>query len=56
MKNFIILPNIRTNKSRRMTWVVHMARMGEMRHANKVLVGKPEGKRTLKGERGRILE
>jgi hypothetical protein len=30
-----------------MTWEGHIARMGEERKVNKVLVGKPEGKRPL---------
>jgi hypothetical protein len=30
-------------KSRRMRWVGHVAHMGEMRGAYRVLVGKPEG-------------
>ena len=42
------LPNIvRVVKSRRMRWAGHVARMGEDRDVHKVLVGKPEGKRTL---------
>jgi hypothetical protein len=41
-------PNIvRVIKSRRMRWAGHVARMGEMRGVNRVLVGKPEGKRPL---------
>ena len=40
-------PNIlRVIKSRRMRWVRHAARMGERRGVHRVLVGKPEGKRT----------
>jgi hypothetical protein len=31
--------------SRRIKWVSHVARMGEIRNAYKILVGKPEGKR-----------
>jgi hypothetical protein len=39
-------PNIvRVNKSRRMRWAGHVARMGEGRDAYRVLVGRPEGKR-----------
>ena len=39
------LPNIvRAVKLRRMRWAGHVARMGEDRGVNKVLVGKPEGK------------
>jgi hypothetical protein len=34
-------------KTRRMRWAGHVARMGEERKVYKVLVGKPEGKRTL---------
>jgi hypothetical protein len=38
---------ISQTKSRRMTWAGHVARMGEERNVYKVLVGKPEGKRSL---------
>jgi hypothetical protein len=38
---------IRIIKSRRMRWAGHVARMGEKRNANRLLVGKPEGKRPL---------
>jgi hypothetical protein len=38
---------IRQIKSRRIRWAGHVARMGEERKVYKVLVGKPEGKRTL---------
>jgi hypothetical protein len=38
---------IRQVKSRRMRWAGHVARMGEERKVNKVLVGKPEGRRPL---------
>jgi hypothetical protein len=39
------LPNIvRVVKSRRMRWAGHVARMGEDRVVQRVLVGKPEGK------------
>jgi len=37
--------NVRLIKSRRMRWTRHVAHMGEMRNAYKILVGKPEGKR-----------
>jgi PAS domain-containing protein len=37
---------IRVIKSRRMRWAGHAARMGERRNAYRILVGKPEGKRT----------
>ena len=42
------LPNIvQVVKSRRMRWAGHVARMGEGRGVQRVLVGKPEGKRPL---------
>jgi hypothetical protein len=42
------LPNIvRVVKSRRMRWAGHVARMGEDRGVQRVLVGKPAGKRPL---------
>jgi hypothetical protein len=31
-----------------MRWEGHVARMGEMRNAHDILVGKPEGKKPLK--------
>jgi len=34
-------------KSRRMRWAGHVASMGDGRGVHRVLVGKPEGKRTL---------
>jgi hypothetical protein len=41
-------PNIiRQIKSRRMRWAGHVACMGEERKVYKVLVGKPEGKKSL---------
>src|SRR5215467_8228650 len=48
------LPNIvRVVKSRRMTWVWHVARMGGERGVYRVLVGKPEGNRPLGRSRRR---
>jgi hypothetical protein len=38
---------IRQIKSRRIRWAGHVARMGEGRNVYRVLVGKPEGKRSL---------
>jgi hypothetical protein len=47
-------PNIlRQITSRRMRWARHVARMGEDRNMYRVLVGKPEGKRTLERPRRR---
>jgi len=41
-------PNIiRANKLRRIRWAGHVARMGERRGAYLILVGKPEGKKSL---------
>jgi hypothetical protein len=49
------LPNIvRVVKSRRIRWAGHVARMGEERVMNKVLVGKPEGKRPFGRPRNRL--
>jgi hypothetical protein len=42
-------PNsVRVIKSRRIRWAVHAARMGDRRGINRILVGKPEGKRSSK--------
>ena len=48
---------VRVIKPRRMRWAGHVARMEEGRVVNKVLVGKPEGKRPLgrKRRRRRII-
>jgi hypothetical protein len=34
-------------KSRRVRWAGHVERKGENRNAYRILMGKPEGKRTL---------
>jgi hypothetical protein len=48
LHNLCLSPNIITLlKSSRMRWVGHVARMREERKLYEVLVGKPEGKRTL---------
>jgi len=48
------LPNIvRVVKSRGMRWAGHVARMGEDRGVERVLVGKPEGKRPFGSRRRR---
>jgi hypothetical protein len=38
---------IRIIKSRRMRWAGHVAGMGEKRNVYRLLLGKPEGRRTL---------
>jgi hypothetical protein len=49
------LPNIvRVVKSRLMRWAGHVARMGEERGVQRVLVGKLEGKRPLGRPRSRL--
>jgi len=58
LRDLYSLPNIVcVVKSRRMKWVGHVACMGEGRGVHRVLVGKPEGKRTLGRPRrsGRII-
>jgi hypothetical protein len=47
---------IRQNKSRRMRWAGHVARMGEGRNVYRVLVAKPEGKRRLERPRYRWVD
>jgi hypothetical protein len=43
---------VRVIKARRMRWAGHVARMGEVRSAYNILVGRPEGRRPL-GRPGR---
>jgi hypothetical protein len=38
---------VRWIKSRKIIWAEHVARMGEIRNACRILVGKPEGERPL---------
>jgi hypothetical protein len=38
---------VRVIKARRMRWAGNVARIGEVRGAHKILVGKPEGRRLL---------
>jgi hypothetical protein len=44
---------VRVIKSRRMRWAGHVARMGEIKNARRILVGKSEGKRLLRRPRRR---
>jgi hypothetical protein len=43
-------------KSRRMRWAGHVSRMGETRNAYRIMVGKPEGKRSLGRPRCRWVD
>jgi hypothetical protein len=43
-------------KSRRMRWARHVARMGAKKNAYKILVGNPEGKRSLERPRRRWVD
>jgi hypothetical protein len=57
LHNLYSSPNIiRTIKSRRMRWAGHVARMGERRNAYRILVGKPEGRRSLGRPRRRWVD
>jgi hypothetical protein len=47
---------IRMIKTRNMRWTGHKARMGEKRNAYSILVGKPEGKRSLGRPRRRWVD
>jgi hypothetical protein len=44
---FLAYLHIRVLKSRRMSFMGHAARTGEVKNALKIVVGKPEGKRPL---------
>jgi hypothetical protein len=44
---------VRVIKSRRMRWAGHLARMGKVRGAYNILVGRPEGRRPLGRSRRR---
>jgi hypothetical protein len=47
---------VRVIKARRIKWAGHVARMGEMRGAYNILVGRPEGRRPLGRPRRRWVE
>jgi hypothetical protein len=53
---YSLLNIVRVVKSRRMRWAWHVVRMGEGRGIQKVLVGKPEGKRPVGRPRRRWEE
>jgi len=57
LKDLYFSPNIvRVIKSRRMRWAGHVARMDEERGVYRVLLGKPEGKRSLGRPRRRRVD
>jgi hypothetical protein len=45
---------MRLMKSRRIRWVGHLSHMGNKRNADRIFVGKPEGKRPLGRPRRRL--
>jgi hypothetical protein len=45
---YALLNIIRAIKSKRIGWTVHVACMGHMRNAYNILVGKSEGRRSLR--------
>jgi hypothetical protein len=47
---------IRIINSRRIRWAEHVGQMGEKRNVNRLLVGKPEGKRSLGRPRRRWVD
>jgi hypothetical protein len=47
---------VRVIKARRMRWTGHVARMGEVRGAYNILVGRPEGRRPLGRRRRRWVD
>jgi hypothetical protein len=54
LHNLYSLPSvIRMIKSRRRRWAGHVARMGEIRNAYRILLGKPGEKKPLRGPRHR---
>jgi hypothetical protein len=55
LRNLYTSPNIiRVIKLTRVRWAGHIARMGEMRSVYKILIRKPEGKRSLGRHRRRL--
>jgi hypothetical protein len=57
LHNLYSSPNIiRTLKSRRMRWAGYVAHMGKKRNADRILVGKPEGRRPLGRPRRRLVD
>jgi hypothetical protein len=57
LHNLYSSPNIiRMSKSRRMRWTGHIVFMWEKRNACTVLVAKPEGKRSIRRKRRRLVD
>jgi hypothetical protein len=57
LHNLCFSPSIiRMIKSRRMGWAGHVARMEVRRNAYRILVGKPDGKRSLGRPRHRLVD
>jgi hypothetical protein len=57
LQNLYSSPSIiRIIKPRRMSWAGHVARMVEKRNAYRILVAKPEGKRSLGRPRHRLVD
>jgi hypothetical protein len=57
LQNLYSAPNIiKMIKSRRMRCTGHVARMGETRNAYRILVGKVEGKSSLRRSRRRLVD
>ena len=53
---FILYYVVRVIKSRRMRWAGHVARMGEERGVNRILLMKPEGRRPVGRPRRRWVD
>jgi hypothetical protein len=57
LRNFYSSPSIiRVIRSSRIRWACHVPRMGEKRNVYRLLVGKPEGKRSLGRPRSRWMD
>jgi hypothetical protein len=56
LRNLCSSPSIVTMKSRRVRWAGAVDQMGEKRNAYRILVGKPEGKRSLRRPKCRWVD
>jgi hypothetical protein len=52
VRNLMISPNVRVIESR-ISWTGHVACMGERRGAQRIMVGRPEGRKPLGRSRNR---